>query len=170
MRFAANSWSELGSAPSFGRGWEIAVVVFAVSAVASASVVSSLVDTAVNESDVPFVATQGAAAQGLSGDGTNLTDREQVSAAPTPLTSMPALAPVSPHTAPGEIAAISSPAQAAPMDAVQNSDAGSRHMLRKGDQLGRRSHGFYWSRIGERFSERAARISGLSRGSISSER
>ena len=167
MRLRANSWSELGLAPTFGGGWEIALVVIAVSAVASASVVSSLVDTAVNESDVPFVVAQGA-----SGNRANLSDRERVSAAPTPPAAVPVLATLSPHaqTAPSEIAAVSPPAEAAPIDAVQNSDARSRHNLRKGDQPGRRSHGVYGSRIGERFSERSARISALSRGSISSER
>jgi hypothetical protein len=161
MRFTANSWPKLGSAPTFGRGLELAAVVIAVSAVASASVISSLVDTAENKSDVPFVLARG--------DRTNPTDRERVPALPRPPTSAPVLAPVSPHTEtpPSKIAAVSSPAAAAP---VQNSETRSRHSLRKGDQLGRRSHGVYWSRIGERSSERSARINEQSRGSISSER
>lgn len=164
MRLRANSWSELGLAPTFGGGWEIAVVVIAVSAVASASVVSFLVDTAANEPDVPSVV-----AQGPSGNRANLTDRERAAVVPTPFTPVPVLATLSPHTqtAPSKVAAVSSPAETAPMDAVQNSDARSR---RKGDRLGRRSRGVYWSRTGERFSERSSRISELSRGSISSQR
>lgn len=158
MRLSANSWSQLGLAPSFGGGWEIVVVAIAVGAIASASVVSFLVDTTANESDVPSVV-----AQAPSGTRTNLTDR--VPAVPTPPAPVPVLATLSPHaqTAPGKVAAVSSPAEAAPNDAEQDSDARSRHNLRKGD---RRSHGAYWSR----FSERSARIGTLSRGSISSER
>jgi hypothetical protein len=167
MRFTANSWPELGSAPRFGRGLEIAVVAFAVGAVASGSVVSSLLDksslvnTAVNSADAPVVV-----ARGLSGDGANSADRERIPAVPTLSTHVPVPAPVSrlTETPPSAIAAAAPPAEAAPIDAGQNSDARSLHSLR------RRSHSGYWSRIGERFSERSARVSEMSRGSISSQR
>jgi hypothetical protein len=159
MRFTANSWSELGLAPTVGRACEIAVVVIAVSGVASASVISSLVDTAANKSGVQFVV-----AAGLSGNRTNSTERERTPAASTPLTPVSVLAPVSPptETAPSEVAAVSSPAAAAPSDVIQNADVRGGHDRRKRDQLGKRSHGIYWSR--------SARISELARGSISSER
>lgn len=166
MRVTANSWS-VNRAPKFSQRCGIAAVAFAVSGVASGSVVSSFVDTAANRSEVTFAVAPLVVAL----DETNSTERERAPppVAPTSPTRVPVLAPVSApaETARSEIAAISPPAEAAPSN-VQESEVRSRHDLRKGDHE-RRSRGVR-PQIGKQFWQQSNRISELSRGSISSER
>ena len=55
MRSIGNSWSDLGQAPTLRHRREIMLVAIAVVAIASASVILSLVDVAATKPDASFV-------------------------------------------------------------------------------------------------------------------
>jgi hypothetical protein len=191
MRFTANSWSELGLAPTFDQRCEVVLVAMAVGAIASASVISSLVDVAAKKSDFPFVAARGITMNMTA--STILTEADRALAARTDLAAKESDVPFvaapriirptsastnltegqqtvaarTPTTPVPVLGSISPPTEAAPpSNPAQKSDVQSEREFRTGHRRGRRSHGVY----SQRSWQRSASFGLLSPGSISSQR
>jgi len=147
MRSIGNSWPELGQTPTLRRGRQTALVVIGVAAIASVSVISSLIDATATRSVASFVPVRA------------MVTEERFSPAPTAEGNQGAAA--SPSTiAPAVRQPLAAPAQL-PRQANQKSNVWNDREWWKGDRQ-RRSRSAYWQRSAH------ARVSFP--GSISSER
>jgi hypothetical protein len=146
MRSIGNSWSDLGQAPTLRHRREIALVAIGVVAIASASVILSLVDVAATKPDASFVP-----ARAIIMDTRPSTPTAGGDQATTPQSS----------TTLSVSEPVAEPPKPSPSEAAQKSEVSSDREWRRGDQQ-RRSRRVYW--------QRSAHTRLLSQGSISSER
>ena len=159
MRLTGNAWSELGLAPAADRRREIALVAIVVTAVISASLVSSLGDRASYQSGQTSSAASGEAAAKKS-DASLVMQRGIAKHMKEDWKNrtMRALTPTA--------QAVSlSTRVSAPPDPVPTSGAQAEREPRRSHRLARRPHTGFWRRSWERSAGTAL----LSRGSISSE-
>ena len=147
MRSIGNSWSELGQAPTLRHRREIALVAIGVVAVASASVILSLLDVAATKPHASFVPARAIITD--TRPSTPTAEGDQAATPQSPTTTLSVREPVV------------APLEPSPSEAAQKSDVSSNREWRKGDRQ-RRSRGVYW--------QRSAHTRLLSQGSISSER
>jgi hypothetical protein len=147
MRSIGNSWSDLGQAPTLRHRREIALVAIGVVAVASASVILSLLDVAATKPHASFVPARAIITDTRPSTPTAEGDQAATPQSPTATRSVrePVVAPLEPS----------------PSEAAQKSDVSSNREWRREDRQ-RRSRGVYW--------QRSAHTRLLSQGSISSER
>jgi hypothetical protein len=140
MRSIGNSWSVLGQAPTLRHRHEIALAVIGVVAIASVSVILSLVDVAATKPNASFVP-----ARVIITDTRPSTPKSEGDQAATPQSPTTALSVREPP----------------PSEAAQKSDVSNDRERWKGDRQ-KRSRGVYW--------QQSAHSRLLSQGSISSER
>jgi len=166
MRLTGNTWFELRLTPTFDRRREIVLVAIGVSAIAGASVVSTLVDVATTKLLVPHVASlRGSNLSEGNGSNGSLVLRHKTiwrnsigQVQPLPAQTI--------HTPPSAVAVAPPSPEGTPAESAQKSHIQSESETRKHTRLARRAH----NANQHRFWQRAARMSLVSRGSISSER